>query len=247
MSEQRRVLTNLQGQKHDRNYKPNSDAYLRDVVKVLKGHLFLLLSWCNSPRNKTPTFCHIIKSLLPEVYEKLAAVAKVPVTAINGDEAFLAAPGEVSVIGKVQAGEFQPTFPELSDAQMYSVAVPLPGNVKQLNTHVFGLEIYGESMNRHYQDGSVVVCLPLWAVKRDLKSGDHVIVERVDLDGSIEATVKEFVLDADGEPWLWPRSDSPLHQTPIQLNGDTTSEVRITAYVIASYSLAANFSIDVTL
>lgn len=183
------------------------------------------------------------KSLTPQVYQKLAEVAAVPVTRINGDEAFAEHPDTIPVIGYIAAGDFQHQFPDFEDDELYSVTAVLPESVgvSPTRSHCFGLEVRGESMNLFYKDGSVVICLPIWAVQRDLQSGDHVVVERVDRDGSIEATVKEYVVDAEENHWLWPRSDSPKHQTPIELSAETTDEVKVSAYVVGSFNRAPNF------
>ena len=219
-------------------------AALRSFMKT---HEMSASGWCKASGVSLNVVLNFVNghamSLSARVYDKLATAAEVPVSRINGDEEFVEAAGIVSVIGYVAAGDFQSDFPDMADEELYSVQVPLPEAVQSspINSHVFGLEVRGESMNRFYLDGSVAVCLPVWAVSRDLRSGDHVIAEREDADGSVEATVKEFVIDDDGQGWLWPRSDNPLHQTPVRLDEETTREVKVTAFVVGSYNSAPNF------
>ena len=86
----------------------------------------------------------------------MARVANVPVSRINGDEMFAEAPGTIPVIGFVAAGDFQETFPDYDDASLLKLLLCLRLSTR---SHCFGLEVRGESMNRHYKDSSVVICL----------------------------------------------------------------------------------------
>ena len=71
----------------------------------------------------------------------------------------------------------------------------------------------------------------------ELRSGQRVIVERHRTDGTIEATVKEYMLSDDGRQWLVPRSNQPEFQMPIPANdpGEGVAEVRVVAVVVGSY------------
>ena len=95
-------------------------------------------------------------------------------------------------------------------------------------------------MNQFYPDGSVVLCIPIYAA-RDIQSSDHVVVESRRKDGMIEATIKEYVVDAEDNMWLWPRSDDPMHQSPLPYGNDAVDSVEVTALIIGSYRPAPNF------
>ena len=95
-------------------------------------------------------------------------------------------------------------------------------------------------MNQFYPNGSVVLCIPIYAA-RDIQSSDHVVVERRRKDGMIEATIKEYILDDQEVPWLWPRSNDPNHQTPLPYGNDAVDSVEVTALIIGSYRPAPNF------
>jgi hypothetical protein len=90
-------------------------------------------------------------------------------------------------------------------------------------------------MNLEYRPGSVVVWVDVLDF-REPRNGDHVIVYSVARDERIEATIKEYRLQ-NGHEWLWPRSDDPAHQTPIDPANppEGIHEVLIKGIVIGDY------------
>jgi phage repressor protein C with HTH and peptisase S24 domain len=79
---------------------------------------------------------------------------------------------------------------------------------------LFALDVRGPSMNRVFPDGSRVICaLPHEAGVRD---GDYVAVRR-SRGGMVETTLKQLVVERDGEIMLYPRSTDPAHQAPLKL------------------------------
>jgi len=173
----------------------------------------------------------------PEALVALSKLAKVPMHEFIGAEGLRQTTVyPINVIGHVQAGFWAEAL-EWSEDDQYGIAVPphpLHGNLRQ-----FGLEVRGPSMNRHFPDGSVVVCVPYDSLARMPEPGERVIVQRWRSDGLVETTIKEYALDIDGQVWLWPRSLDPRYQQPIKVNGpdddSTVERVEITALVIASY------------
>ena len=138
----------------------------------------------------------------------------------------------LSIVGVVEAGVFRETVVFDADNQ-YEVAIPAPRNLP--TAHAFGLEVRGPSMNLLYPEGTVLVCVKLPDMSRDLRDGDHVIVYRRDGD-MVEATCKELRM-VNGGPWLWPRSSDPNHQAPIQADHDEHgAEIEIHAVVIGAYT-----------
>lgn len=138
------------------------------------------------------------------------------------------------VVGRVQAGDWQEAF-EWDEDDRY----PVPGIATQemLLEPKFALEVWGDSMDLVYPADSVLVCVPLRFVDRNPVPGERVIVVRRDKNGLVEATVKEFQMDASGQAWLWPRSSNPEHQLPIAFQHDEIDEedqVVITALVTGS-------------
>lgn len=144
----------------------------------------------------------------------------------------------VQVVGEVQAGVFRESY-RLEPEDQFQIYVPADPRFRGVT--LFGLRIGGPSMNRLYPEGSIAVCAPLIQLGEGftLQSGHKVVVERRNELGEVEATIKELSYDADGQPWLWPRSDHPAFQSPWRLptgnNGhglDDHEDIRISAVVV---------------
>lgn len=128
------------------------------------------------------------------------------------------------VRGVVEAGSWrEKVLSDLVDPEM----LVAPKSI--VDTGAFALKVIGPSMDRFYRDGTYVVVEP-WA-GGPLPVGKHVVVEREKPDGTVEATVKELVRAADGSLELWPRSNSPLHQTPVPFANDDAVLVRLVGRV----------------
>lgn len=144
----------------------------------------------------------------------------------------------VTVIGQVEAGSWQEAL-EWDEARRYLIAVPM---LRSTAKSVFGLEVHGVSMNLEYRPGDVVVCVPLMEYHDELQNGKHVVCQRTCANGLIEATIKEYQKDGNGNVWLWPRSTDPEHQQPIRLPRHSVSaehsdnETQIIAIVVGSYT-----------
>ena len=183
------------------------------------------------------------ESLSQPTMEALARAVGRPVSEITGETIAELTPSPVRQIlvrGDVAAGDFRDS-PEWPPDGQFTIKVPVaaPG------MNLFGLAVDGEDMNQVYPDGSVLVCSPMKKLRRRLKSGEHVIVERRASNGQIENTVREIQFDNEGRTWLWPRSDRPQHQQPVAVywppdfvpdeSDRETREVTIVAIVISSY------------
>lgn len=137
------------------------------------------------------------------------------------------------VLGAVQAGTWS-TALEWPPDRRYQVFFKPVSTYREIKT--FGLEVLGSSMDKVYPPGSVLICVKLLDLHRELRSGERVIVYQVRGD-EIEATAKEYIVDEEGQIWLWPRSNDPRHQTPLTYPtpGTGVDEIRIHAVVIGSY------------
>lgn len=170
-------------------------------------------------------------SLSVTAYGKLARAAEVPVWKLTGERPDPPSPTAVTVGGHVQAGDFREAV-EWDEADRYLVDVPVP---ERFRRQARALEVRGPSMRDLYREGSVVVWVPMLDA-RPPRDRDRVIVYREDVNGLIEATVKELRYE-DGQEWLWPRSDHPAHQQPINPRepGDGIERVEIVGLVVGSY------------
>ena len=119
----------------------------------------------------------------------------------------------VRVTGDLQAGAWREAAEWPSDDQ-YDVPAP-PSDWDAHDIHA--REVVGPSMNLLYPDGSVVYVKPLASLGRPPRSGERVVVQRVSDDGEYETTLKEYVVQPDGQVYLWPRSNDPEFQAPLPL------------------------------
>lgn len=176
------------------------------------------------------------KGAKPE-YENLAALAKLD--GVSADEfTGRTAPGqptlaEIEIVGAVQAGAWSDAI-EWPQNRRYQIN--WKPSERYNGVRKFGLEVQGTSMDLIYPPGSTLICVKLMDVERAPLSGERVIVYQIRGD-EIEATAKEYVVDANGQTWLWPRSRDPLHQTPLPYPtpGSGVDEIVIHAIVIGSY------------
>ena len=139
----------------------------------------------------------------------------------------------VRVLGSVEAGHWVEAM-EFFEADQYEIEIPKPKSTSR--NKAFGLEVHGTSMNLHYPDGTVLVCVKLNDLERDLRDRDHVIAIRK-RGGEVEATCKEVRMTG-GEAWLWPQSSDPKHQTPIKAAFDGAADedtAEIDSVVIGAY------------
>lgn len=124
-------------------------------------------------------------------------------------------PKPIYLRGYVQAGLWQPNWEWEGEADTWQeVVIPRPDRLRGID--LFALEVRGESMNRVFPPGTILICAGILDLP-DRKSGDPVIVRRWNDSGDIEMTCKELRLEDDGSAWLWPRSTRPEFQQPIQI------------------------------
>ncbi len=171
-------------------------------------------------------------ALSPITYGKLARTAGVPVWKISGEEPEPPSATAVWVIGEVRAGVFVNAV-ERDPSQWYAIDVPVPPRFRKMAK---ALEVKGPSMNQDYPEGSIVLWVDMLNA-RPPRHLDHVIVYAHHMDGSIEATLKELRISADGHKWLWPKSDHPDFQQPLNVDqpGDHIADVEIAGLVVGDY------------
>lgn len=164
-------------------------------------------------------------------YAKLARTAEVPIWRLTGEQPDPPSPTTVWVSGHVEAGMFREAI-EWDSSLWYPIDVPTPARFR---SKAKALETRGTSMNLVYPPGSVVIWVDVLDF-RPARDGDHVIVYAYRSDGMIEATVKELRIDGTNR-WLWPRSDDPIHQVPINATapGDEFTSIEIKGIVVGSY------------
>lgn len=166
----------------------------------------------------------------------LADAARVSVADLTGEpEPQLQAAPPIRVVGTVEAGVWRES-PEYANDDGEVLTVPTR---REFREHAYALRINGPSMNRIFPEGSFVTCVPVEVLPRELASGDYVVVRRANGAGLYEFTVKQLEYDGD-QPWLWPRSDHPKFQEPIEippnpLEFDNDAEIKVIGFVIGTY------------
>lgn len=135
----------------------------------------------------------------------------------------------IRVVGETAGGVWK----DMSYVDFPEYDLSYPVDERWPREAVNALRVTGESINRQARDGDHVVCLAIWAMPRDLRDGDWVVVHRHKAD-LIETTVKQL----KGEPGafqLWPDSTDPRFQEPVPYEGiDPTGddEIRVVAVVL---------------
>lgn len=111
----------------------------------------------------------------------------------------------VQVTGTVQAGSWADSH--TFDPQDQT-AVTVPNHPDYRNLDLYARRIEGESMNRVYAAGSIVVLSRLLQRPGEILVGKRYHVRRTRGDLT-EETIKTLVRASNGEYWLQPESDSP--------------------------------------
>lgn len=118
----------------------------------------------------------------------------------------------IRVRGTVCAGQWSEAA-ELRAEDHITMYVP-----KAPPTHypnLYGVKVEGPSMNQIYPEGTILYVVPLLDFDRSVGNEFFVIAQQVK-HGEYETTVKQFIT-LDGRNWLYPRSNHPEHQAPIEI------------------------------
>lgn len=139
----------------------------------------------------------------------------------------------VPVVGTVRAGAWLEVIDDMPPEEWLPFADP-----QYDRAEVYALTVEGRSMDQEYRDGSRVFVVP--AAHAGIREGDHVVVRRR-RGGGVETTLKEVVVEKDGEVTLWPRSNDPQHQTPYRLGlaRDADDGPEIIGVVVGKYEKRA--------
>lgn len=149
---------------------------------------------------------------------------------------------QVQVCGEVQAGVWKEAQ-EWPASDWYGITVPHDATYASLKR--YGLVVKGQSMNRVFQDGSVVIVVNFAELGRRPRNGDYVIaMQRSAMSDAFEATIKAVQIKDSGQMVLWPQSTEPEFQSPIILPAPEETvchseaespDVTILALVVGSY------------
>lgn len=125
---------------------------------------------------------------------------------------------KVEVAAPVQAGAWAESW-EWDHDDRYAVMIPDYPEYRQFK--LFAAEARGTSMNRRYQEGTVLVFVDVNETGEAPIPGKRYIVERKRASGEAEHTVKLLHVDPEGKLWLMPESDDPRFQGAISFEEGT--------------------------
>jgi hypothetical protein len=131
---------------------------------------------------------------------------------------------KVAVKAYVQAGAFSESW-EWPDEDGYDVYVQDLPELAQFR--LYAAETRGPSMNRRWNERTVVVFTDVQETMESPIPGKRYVVERQMPDGTAEHTVKLLHQDQEGRYWLMPESDDPRFQAPISVEDGVDGETII--------------------
>lgn len=134
----------------------------------------------------------------------------------------------VIVKGELRAGAWAEKHQWQEDDQ-YEVMIPDDPAFRGLT--LYGGAIEGESMNRRYPSGAVVILSRLTHRPGEIEEGRRYHVQRVRADGQTEETIKMLARSTDGRYWLVPESTDPEHQEWIPLEGKAGETIHLVGRV----------------
>ncbi|WP_084798520.1 XRE family transcriptional regulator [Pleomorphomonas koreensis] len=149
----------------------------------------------------------------------------------KGPESFNAPAGStaVNVEGVVQAGAWTKTF-IWPDSEQYEVFVP--DHLVKSAYPTYAAEVRGESMNKAFPHGSIVILERCLDHISDLSENARYHVEISGPDGTVESTLKTVKRSSSGKLWLIPETDDPSFEA-VSIDG-IAQQISFTGKVICS-------------
>jgi hypothetical protein len=124
---------------------------------------------------------------------------------------------QVTVVGSVEAGKWHAK--SLKEFASYDITIP--DNAQFRNVAFYGAELHGDSMNKRYRNGSIIIFSPITGTSpSEIREGWRYHVRKTRAgDGSIEETIQTLTKDGNGDWWLMPESTNPEFQQWTKLEG----------------------------
>lgn len=145
----------------------------------------------------------------------------------------------IVIRGRAMAGEFRTSF-DIPLGEQEEISAPISS--RDADAGAYGVVVRTPGIEQIYRDGTILVCIPFARYERPLESGKKVVMERI-RGKLVEVTVRELNV-VNGKAWLWPRSNDPEHQAPIEMPWPYDGKVwrlgddrfSISSVVIGSYT-----------
>lgn len=88
-------------------------------------------------------------------------------------------------------------------------SVMVPDDPRFRTMSLYAGKVVGDSMNRLYPDGTIVVLSRMAQRPGEILEGKRYHIRRTRAGGLVEETIKTLVRDSKGRYWMQPESDSP--------------------------------------
>jgi SOS-response transcriptional repressors (RecA-mediated autopeptidases) len=136
---------------------------------------------------------------------------------------------QIPLIGQVEAGAWREAcqLPE-NDWEYINYSV----NENYKNKKIFALRVHGNSMNKVFPEGTILICCDIYDYEKEITDGKYVIAEHHKND-LCEATVKSYYRIDKDTVVLKPESTDPRY-IDIILREGKEEECQIKAVVISS-------------
>jgi len=106
-------------------------------------------------------------------------------------------------------------------------------NPRYSDIEQYALRVKGDSMDKYVKDGDHVICIDFAATGEAVPEDNKVVVVRRERAGTIEHSLKRVRRLGNGDYELWPESNNPLFQKPLDMaHNDAGTTVIITGLVI---------------
>lgn len=219
-------------------YKARNQAWIRDIcadldIKVTElarragVNPSTLTRFMNDPKYKP--------NLSDTTLQKIADAVRRPLPSNGVTRSLPRAVGlpTVKVVGTAAAGLWKDVSIIADDYYVHE-EIPVIENPRYAGYPQYALLVEGNSINRKIRDGEYAICVSWGDLGTDLKNGQFVHVERT-RGGLQEVTIKKVVI-VNGRVSLYPDSDDPRFQDPIELwHEDEDTEVTIRGLVIGTF------------
>lgn len=138
----------------------------------------------------------------------------------------------ITVVGAVGMGQY---VPEALWPPEKHYELPFPQTMIDAK-NPFAVEVCGQAMDRVYPVGTVLICVAIADLDRNIRPGERVICHLCrTTDGWVMPDVRMYVIDKAGAQWLVPDSTDPtIPNWPVGPISSTEAAI-ISAVVIASY------------
>lgn len=136
----------------------------------------------------------------------------------------------LTVLGSIQAGSWidRSIIGEHDEHEI----IPVARDPRFPRAKQYALKVEGDSMDLEFPEGCFVTCVDFFDAGLSLRPGLRVHVERY--NGPLVEMTLKAIEEIDGSTMLAPRSSNPRH-TPIKLDGDGGTEIRVRGIVTGSY------------